>query len=112
MGATWIHGIRGSPVHKIVKEINSLESDKPWECMDEFLDDPITITENGYVLNPSLVHPISNLFKNLMDFAQGKRKSTLVGIGNGGDGIENMSVGSFLRKGIEVTGNGIKKGER
>ncbi|KAL7591875.1 hypothetical protein Lser_V15G32851 [Lactuca serriola] len=101
MGATWIHGIGGSPVHKIAQEINSLESDKPWECMDGFLDDPITIAENGYVLNPSLVHPISNLFKNLMDFAQGKRKSTLVGIGNGGDGIGNMSVGSFLRNGLE-----------
>ncbi|KAI3701403.1 hypothetical protein L6452_26443 [Arctium lappa] len=122
MGATWIHGIGGSPVHKIAQEINSLESDKPWECMDGFLDDPITIAENGYVLNPSLVDPISNLFKNLMDFAQGKRKSTPVGIGNGWNGIGNsgngdgnggngignggngdgkMSVGSFLRKGLE-----------
>lgn len=101
MGATWIHGIGGSPVHKIAQEINSLESDKPWECMDGFLDDPITIAENGYVLNPSLVHPISNLFKNLMDFAQGKRKSPVFGIGNGWNGTENTSVGSFLRKGLE-----------
>ncbi|KVI01230.1 probable polyamine oxidase 5 [Cynara cardunculus var. scolymus] len=103
MGATWIHGIGGSPVHRIAQEINSLESDKPWECMDGFLDDPITIAENGYVLNPSLVDPISNLFKHLMDFAQGKRKSTPFGIVNGGNGIEHgkMSVGSFLRKGLE-----------
>ncbi|KAI3754190.1 hypothetical protein L1987_53968 [Smallanthus sonchifolius] len=116
MGATWIHGIGGSPVHKIAQEINSMESDKPWECMDGFLDDPITIAENGYVLNPSLVDPVSKLFKNLMDVAQGKRKS----FGNGWNG--NGSVGSFLRKGLEdfwemesrkgreeVNGNGNRK---
>ncbi|KAM1240461.1 hypothetical protein ACFX2J_045778 [Malus domestica] len=34
MGATWIHGIGGSPVHKIAQEINALESAHPWECMD------------------------------------------------------------------------------
>ncbi|KAI3524730.1 hypothetical protein L1887_03393 [Cichorium endivia] len=97
MGATWIHGIGGSPVHKIAQEIGSLESEKPWECMNGFLDDPVTVAENGYVLNPSLVDPISNLFINLMDFAQGKKKSI--------DGIENLggnaSVGSFLEKGLE-----------
>ncbi|KAL8223271.1 hypothetical protein R6Q57_020670 [Mikania cordata] len=116
MGATWIHGIGGSPVHKIAQEINSMESDEPWECMDGFLDDPITIAENGYVLNPSLVDPVSILFKNLMDFAQGKRKS--IGNGNGNEN-EYMSVGSFLKKVLEdywetesrkerkeVTGNG------
>ncbi|KAI3827167.1 hypothetical protein L1987_01237 [Smallanthus sonchifolius] len=106
MGATWIHGTGGSPVYKIAQETNSMESDKPWECMDGFLDDPITIAENGYVLNPSLVNPVSNIFKNLMDFAQGKRNSIGVGIGNGGkdgNGYENGngSVGSFLRKGLE-----------
>ncbi|KAJ0891084.1 putative non-specific polyamine oxidase [Helianthus annuus] len=102
MGATWIHGIGGSPVYKIAMESNSMESDEPWECMDGFLDDPITISENGFVLNPSLVDPVSNLFKNLMDFAQGKSN----GIGNGGQdgnwhGNGNGSVGSFLRKGLE-----------
>ncbi|KVH93969.1 probable polyamine oxidase 5 [Cynara cardunculus var. scolymus] len=107
MGATWIHGIGGSPVHKIAQETNALESDQPWECMDGFLDDPITIAEDGYVLNPSLVDPVSNLFKNLMDFSQGKSKSIGDGIeldlyGNG-KGIGNMmSVGSFLRKGLEA----------
>ncbi|KAL8209299.1 hypothetical protein R6Q57_006031 [Mikania cordata] len=105
MGATWIHGIGGSPVYKIAQEINSMKSDKPWECMDGFLDDPITIAENGYVLNPSLVDPISILFKNLMDFAQGKRISIGDVIRNHGTGAKdwngNGSVGSFLRKGLE-----------
>nr|XP_043626807.1 probable polyamine oxidase 5 [Erigeron canadensis] len=100
MGATWIHGIGGSPVYKIAQEINSLESEQPWECMDGFLDDPITIAENGYVLNPSLVDPISNLFNNLMDFAQGKNKS-IVDDSIIKNGKEILSVGSFLKKGLE-----------
>ncbi|KAK9071222.1 hypothetical protein SSX86_009790 [Deinandra increscens subsp. villosa] len=101
MGATWIHGIEGSPIHKIAQEINSLESEQPWECMDGFLDDPITIAENGYVLHPSLVDPISNLFNNLMNFAQGKKKSIGDGIGIDKCGNGDSSVGSFLKKGLE-----------
>ncbi|KAJ0701981.1 putative non-specific polyamine oxidase [Helianthus annuus] len=92
MGATWIHGIGGSPVYKIAQEIKSLESEQPWEGMDGFLDDPITIAENGYVLDSSLVDPISNLFNNLMAFAQGN--------GNG-NGNGSSSVGCFLKKGLE-----------
>ncbi|XP_071717087.1 probable polyamine oxidase 5 [Rutidosis leptorrhynchoides] len=105
MGATWIHGIGGSPIHKIAQEINSLESEQPWECMDGFSDgyvlNPITIAENGYVLNPSLVDPISNLFTNLMNFAQGKKKSIVGGVEVNLDRNGNESVGSFLRKGLE-----------
>ncbi|XP_059318478.1 probable polyamine oxidase 5 [Lycium ferocissimum] len=114
MGATWIHGIGGSPVYKIAQEINSLESDKPWECMDEFLDEPLTIAEGGYELNSSLVDPISNLFKKLMDFAQGKAIeengvcSEFVNgcIKNGG-----LSVGSFLRKGLHAYWGSMKEQE-
>ena len=40
MGATWIHGIGGSPVHKIAQEIHALESDQPWECMDGVSEEP------------------------------------------------------------------------
>ncbi|KAK1418611.1 hypothetical protein QVD17_27756 [Tagetes erecta] len=102
LGATWIHGIGNSPVYKIAQETNSMDSNKPWECMDGFLDDPITIDENGYVLDPCLVNPVSVLFKELMDFAQGKRKSVGNGNENGnGNGNGNESVGSFLRKGLE-----------
>lgn len=123
MGATWIHGIGGSPVYKIAQEINSLDSDKPWECMDEFLDEPLTIAEGGYELNSSLVEPISNLFKKLMDFAQGKaiedgvcsefaesyRSSNGCCIRNGG--LQNLSVGSFLRKGLDAYWGSMKDQE-
>ncbi|MBA0657767.1 hypothetical protein Goklo_010034 [Gossypium klotzschianum] len=117
MGATWIHGIGGSPVHQIAREIHALESDKPWECMDGFSGEPKTIAEGGFELNASIVDPISTLFKNLMDFAQGKL--TEDSAGSGGDacyynfaakaalkdctsngGFGNQSVGAFLRRGL------------
>lgn len=114
MGATWIHGIGGSPVHKIATEIGSLQSEQPWECMDGFLDEPITIAEGGFeVDNPFMVEPISTLFKKLMDFAQGNLNED----GGGGDdnyfkiaakassingGFGKQSIGSFLRKGLEA----------
>ncbi|KAA8534841.1 hypothetical protein F0562_029943 [Nyssa sinensis] len=90
MGATWIHGIGGSPVHKIAQEINSLESDQPWECMDGFLDDPITIAEGGYELNPSLVGAIA-------------------ASSNGGS--EKLSLGYFLRQGLEGCWGSVKEKE-
>nr|XP_004239292.1 probable polyamine oxidase 5 [Solanum lycopersicum] len=105
MGATWIHGIGGSPVYKIAQEINSLHSDKPWECMNEFLDEPLTIAEGGYHLNSSLVDPICNLFKKLMDFAQGKPHVQFPS-SNG-----NLSIGSFLRKGLDAYWGSIKEQE-
>ncbi|KAG9144720.1 hypothetical protein Leryth_022912 [Lithospermum erythrorhizon] len=119
LGATWIHGIGGSPVHQIAQEINSLESEKPWECMDSLTDEPVTISEGGLILNPSFVEPINDLFNKLMDFAQGKSKSSEDGISKnnqisfseffaeflnaGGKGsLESLSLGSFLRKGLEA----------
>ncbi|XWS17404.1 hypothetical protein CRYUN_Cryun33cG0064400 [Craigia yunnanensis] len=118
MGATWIHGIGGSPVHRIAQEIHALESEKPWECMDGFSDEPKTIAEGGFELNASIVDPISTLFKNLMDFAQGKLTGDSAGSGdvcyynfaakaaskgstsNGGFG--NQSIGAFLRQGLDA----------
>ncbi|ONH97781.1 hypothetical protein PRUPE_7G209800 [Prunus persica] len=121
MGATWIHGIGGSPVHKIAQEIHALESEQPWECMDGSSDEPKTIAECGFELTPTLVDPISSLFKNLMDYAQGKKvfdestetesngdveysklgdKASEVCTSNGGLG--KLSVGSFLRQGLDA----------
>ncbi|GAA0173513.1 oxidase [Lithospermum erythrorhizon] len=119
MGATWIHGIGGSPIHQIAQEINSLESEKPWECMDSLPDEPLTIAEGGFKLSPSIVEPINYLFNKLMDFAQGKSKSIEDGITNNheidfskianeflnageNDVSKSLSLGSFLRKGLDA----------
>ncbi|PON50469.1 FAD/NAD(P)-binding domain containing protein [Parasponia andersonii] len=116
LGATWIHGIGGSPVHKIAQEIRALESEQPWECMDGSSEDPArftTVAEGGFELDRPAVEPVSTLFKTLMDYAQGKlveedgdsyyqiaekayKACTDV---NGGVGI--VSVGSYLRQGLE-----------
>ncbi|XP_047308868.1 probable polyamine oxidase 5 [Impatiens glandulifera] len=100
MGATWIHGIKGSPVHKIAQEINSLHSNRPWECMDGTTSDPLTVAEDGYVLNQTLVNSITSLFNTLMDFAQAKdseeKNTTIIPLLK-----PAASVGSFLRKGLE-----------
>ncbi|XP_061361706.1 probable polyamine oxidase 5 [Gastrolobium bilobum] len=118
MGATWIHGIGGSPIHKIAQQIHSLESEQPWECMDGNGNwvEPTSIAEGGFVLNPSLVNPITKLFKNLMDHAQGKmtedyakselhsyykllaKAASKMSTTNGDS--RNHSVGSFLRQGL------------
>ncbi|KAL0426898.1 UNVERIFIED_CONTAM: putative polyamine oxidase 5 [Sesamum latifolium] len=107
-GATWIHGIEGSPVYKIAQETSSLHSDQPWECMDGIPEHPVTVAEGGHELNPSLVEPISKLFKNLMDFIQG---NAIDSDGFAAEILEhcarscgpgNLSVGSFLRKGLEA----------
>lgn len=128
MGATWIHGIGGSPVHKIAQETHSLESEQPWECMDGFLDEPKTIAEGGFELTPSLVESISTLFKSLMDYAQGTRiereesseevnfykladKTCKICPRNGGD-PEKLSIGSFLRKALNAYWDSVKEQEQ
>ena len=124
MGATWIHGIGGSPIHKIAQEIHSLHSEMPWECMDGNSDDPTTIAEGGFQLHPSIVDPVTKLFKHLMDYSQGKltedtAKGELEGYNKlaakafnmskakGGSG--NRSVGSFLREGLDAYWGGSVK---
>ncbi|KAF9600979.1 hypothetical protein IFM89_014964 [Coptis chinensis] len=117
MGATWIHGIGGSPIYGIAKKIGALESEKPWERMDGFPEDPLTVTEGGVDVDPSIVNPISTLYKKLMEFAQGKliegsedneeydyykiaAKALKSCTSNGG--LEGISIGHFLRKGLEA----------
>ncbi|KAJ6812833.1 putative polyamine oxidase 5 [Iris pallida] len=92
MGATWIHGIDGSPVHAIAAGIGALSADPldPYERMDGFPNDPVTVAEGGGVVAPSVVDSVSLFYKNLMDSArEGKVPVT----------AENGSVGSFLRSG-------------
>ncbi|KAL1371866.1 hypothetical protein HN51_002071 [Arachis hypogaea] len=121
LGATWIHGIGGSPLHKIAQQTHSLLSDKPWECMDGNSSDQTTITiaEGGFHLDPSIVNPITRLFKNLMDHAQGKNQKNNITerdtTARGDEflhsfckkvstrvGSAGLSIGSFLRGGLDA----------
>lgn len=117
MGATWIHGIGGSPIHQIAQQIHALHSDQPWECMDGFLDVSKTQAEGGLEVSPCVVEPISTLFKLLMDFAQGKLledgasseerelhnlAAEAFRVCKSNNGGKVLSIGSFLRQGLET----------
>lgn len=118
LGATYIHGIGGSPVHKIATETGGLHSEQPWERMDGFPEDPVTVAEGGFKLDSSIVDPISLLYRKLMDFAQGKpieeeeeeedyddddcriaAKAVEISSSNG---FRGQSIGDFLRRGLEA----------
>ncbi|TMW84582.1 hypothetical protein EJD97_024907 [Solanum chilense] len=116
MGATWIHGIEGNPIYKIAQEINGFETDKPWDSMGGKVDKKLTITEDGHEVHSSFVNSISNFFNNLLEFSSGE------GDFDGGVGrkiveslnleengrVDKISMGSYLRKGLEFYW-GLKK---
>ncbi|AEE85665.1 putative protein [Arabidopsis thaliana] len=121
MGATWIHGIGGSPVYRIAKETGSLVSDEPWECMDSTIDKAKTFAEGGFEIEPSIVESISGLFTALMELAQGKEISqsdadlsrlahiyeTATRVCSKGS---STSVGSFLKSGFDAYWDSISNG--
>lgn len=119
MGATWIHGIGGSPVYKIAKETGSLVSDEPWECMDPSIDKVKTFAEGGLEIEPSIVETISGLFNALMELAQGKEISQPdADLGRLAHIYETAtrvcsprSVGSFLKSGFDAYWDSISNGE-
>ncbi|CAL5404653.1 unnamed protein product [Camellia sinensis] len=92
IGATWIHGIKGSPIQKIAQEIHALDSNQHWKCMDGFLHDPLTIAEGGHDLNPSLVDSITSFFNKLLDFSQGNVSE---------EGLSNEEIEYCEANGIE-----------
>ncbi|KAJ0964557.1 hypothetical protein J5N97_025695 [Dioscorea zingiberensis] len=92
MGATWIHGIGGSPVYDIARKIHALDDSTPWERMDGYPDDGVTVAEGGVVLDPLTVSSISTLYRTLMDTARAGGLPANTGPG----------VGSFLRKGLQA----------
>ncbi|CAN4080811.1 unnamed protein product [Withania somnifera] len=109
MGATWIHGTEGNPIFKIAQEMNLFKSEKPWEGKEgKLMDKKVTITEDGYEVNSSLVKSISIFFDKMVEFSSGEENSQ-DGVGrkilenfireNGS--TKNLSVGSFLRKRLE-----------
>ncbi|KAJ4950809.1 hypothetical protein NE237_027641 [Protea cynaroides] len=127
MGATWIHGIGGSPIHKIAQEIHALESDEQWECMDGFAEDPVTVAEGGFQLHPSIVESISILYRNMMEFVQGKlsESEATENSSNGGFDVDyhaisaqalemcssrkGLDIGSFLRRALEAYWVSVKQ---
>ncbi|CAI8589850.1 unnamed protein product [Vicia faba] len=132
MGATWIHGIGNSPIHKIAQETSSLHSEQPWECMDGNNNDEsiITVAEGGFHLQSSIVEPVSKLFKSLMEYSQGKltketakgevlsyynmaakASSLSFGSNSNSNSKKNLSIGYFLKQGLEAYFESAKEGD-
>ncbi|KAJ6814613.1 putative polyamine oxidase 5 [Iris pallida] len=91
MGATWIHGIDGSPIHAVAAAAAALSPDPlhpSYERMDGFPAAPVTVAEGGGVVPPSVVDSVSSFYRSLMDSVkEGRVPAT----------AEINSVGSFLR---------------
>lgn len=94
MGATWIHGIGGSPVYAMATKQNLLEeSSCHWERMDGFPSDLLTVAEGGLTVDQDrIAGPISSLFGRLMDDAR---------TGNATSPDGDPGIGSYLRHGLQ-----------
>jgi len=107
-GATWIHGIEGSPVYAIAKQIGAMEDrEKPWEFMDDLRDNSAVLAEGGLVVLPSLADPMLRLYKGLLAKAQDEMKNSdmILPDGHVGEepkhGILAGGLGVYLRAGLE-----------
>lgn len=107
-GATWIHGIEGSPVYAIAKQIGAMEDrEKPWEFMDDFMHDSPVLAEGGTVVPPSLADPMLRLYKDLLAKAQNQMKNSEMILLDGHVGEEPKhgdltgGLGTYLRAGLE-----------
>eukprot|EP00250_Pteridium_aquilinum_P011509 c20115_g1_i1 orf=137-1909(+) len=113
MGATWIHGIEGSPIHDIAQRMGLMRSDTPWECMDGFPEDPVVIAEGGLQVPSHLVDSIGDLYKKLYAVIQytdgGLQQFSECGSGVSAEKFKQLkeelkgaSVGTYLWEGFKM----------
>ncbi|KAG7021325.1 putative polyamine oxidase 5, partial [Cucurbita argyrosperma subsp. argyrosperma] len=97
MGATWIHGIRGSPIHEIADQINALHSDQPWEFMNGWSAHSTTVAEGGVEISPAIIDPVSSLFTNLIESSRLERnKNPLAPTTNDGEELKSINKSPCL----------------
>ncbi|XP_073108267.1 polyamine oxidase 1-like [Elaeis guineensis] len=71
MGATWIHGIVDSPIYAMAQDLQALTDPPPWEHMDGFPTDPLTISQGGTIVDPSrVIATVTALYCRLMGSAR------------------------------------------
>lgn len=107
-GATWIHGMEGSPVYAIAKQIGAMaDKEKPWEFMDGFKHNSAVLAEGGLVVPPSLAGPVVKLYKSLLAKVQNQMKNSdmILPYGDVGEGPRHgdftSGLGAYLRAGLE-----------
>ncbi|RLN24137.1 hypothetical protein C2845_PM07G20620 [Panicum miliaceum] len=105
MGATWVQGVDGSPVHALARDAGALgrgcgwkDGDGgdaagvlPYERMDGFPDRVLTVAEGGEVVDADrLARPVEELYRGMMEAAR-------AGEAVGGGGVEE-----YLRHGLRA----------
>eukprot|EP00249_Psilotum_nudum_P030557 c43295_g1_i1 orf=606-2459(+) len=95
LGATYIHGIEGSPIYDIAQRVGALKGDIPWERQDGFPEKAIVKAEGGLIVDPVIVEPIVDAYKKLMWEVRDKTFPT-------NNGCKNRSLGAFLREGLNT----------
>lgn len=107
-GATWIHGIEGSPIYAIAKQIGAMEDrEKPWEFMDDFRYNSAVLAEGGLVVPQYLADPMLKLYRDLLAKAQDQMKNSDMILTDGHVGEEpkhsglTRGLGTYLRAELE-----------
>ncbi|MED6184138.1 hypothetical protein PIB30_044568 [Stylosanthes scabra] len=92
--------------------------------MDGDSEELTTVAEGGFQLQPSIVDPVTKLFKHLMDYSQGKMKllseedntgyyhnlaAKAFTMSKAKSGSGGLSVGSFLREGLDAYLDSVMK---
>ncbi|KAH9307521.1 hypothetical protein KI387_035432 [Taxus chinensis] len=105
-GATWIHGIEGSPIYAIANQIGAMDrGGKPWEFMDGYPSDIPVIAEGGLTVPPSVVNPMVSYYRQLLSMVQTHFKNDI----SLADGVEQTKV-KELTRGCRSLGDYLRKG--
>eukprot|EP00250_Pteridium_aquilinum_P018090 c23935_g1_i1 orf=440-2227(-) len=90
LGATYIHGITGSPIHNIAQRIGALSAETPWELCDDKPAYPVIRAQGAHLpIDLHLVSPAMELYRSSMALV----KDGVVGHPSP---ISDLSVGAFL----------------
>ncbi|KAG6548455.1 hypothetical protein Mapa_009942 [Marchantia paleacea] len=93
LGATWIHGIEGSPIFKLATRIGAMDGgQQPWEGQDGFLQDELVRTEGGSEVDENIVRPVVDLFDDLLEQVKDVDNCRA---------DAHQSIGTFLRDGLD-----------
>lgn len=94
LGATWIHGVEGSPLYKIAQETGATVMSGPFERQDGFPGEPTVKAEGGLTVPGSIVSPIRALYLKLLELVRSHEKleSALI----------PLSIGAFVAQGFQA----------
>ncbi|MCO5559562.1 hypothetical protein L7F22_013163 [Adiantum nelumboides] len=99
LGATWIHGIEGSPIYSIAERIGAIDGDKvkqPWERQDGFPCRATFVAEGGLVVPEATIVAAVEAYEKAITEVKGR--------GSWKDNKTHFlegSVGSFVQKGLD-----------